>query len=161
LQRYSLVVNFLLSTSSARIIGERHPLGKEDPTVNKAGVFLGLLVVVAVVGSQAPAIAAPQDQDQNQESAKAEKTNKGLAFKSEKGTVSGTLSVVAADKNFVSVKDSSGTSFGFQVKPSTKITAGGQKTKLADLSSATNKQATITYRSLRTGNVAQSIEVSQ
>ena len=129
--------------------------------MNKLRVWPGVLVVATLVGWQSPTIAAPQDRDQKQASTKSEPGDKGAAFKSEKGTVSGTLSVVAPDKNFVAVRDSSGTSFGFQVKPSTKITSGGQKVKLADLASATNKQATITYRSLRTGDVAQAIEVTQ
>jgi hypothetical protein len=107
--------------------------------------------------------ASPQDAAQDQGAAKTEKADNapGTRFKTEKGTMSGTLTVVAPDKKFVSIKDASGTTFGFKVKPSTKIMVGGQKAKLADLSSDTNKQATINYTALRTGDVAQSIEVSQ
>jgi hypothetical protein len=129
--------------------------------VNSTRILLAVFVLTTLLGWQAFAASGPQDADQKQAPAATEKSEKGPAFKTEKGTVSGTLTVVAPDKKFVSVKDSSGTSFAFKTKASTKITVGGQKAKLEDLSSAANKQATVNYTALRTGNVAQSIEVTQ
>jgi hypothetical protein len=132
--------------------------------VNKTRLSLILFAVMTLAGWQAFA-AFPQNaaQDQDQGAAKAEKSDNapGTRFKTEKGSLSGTLAVVSPDKNFVSIKDASGTTFGFKVKPSTKIMVGGQKAKLADLSSDTNKQATVKFMALRTGDVAQSIDVSQ
>ena len=130
--------------------------------MNKTRVSLLLLCFMVLLGYQAFAAAAPQDPSQKEGSAAAANAgqDKGTAFKAEKGTVSGTLSMVDSDKNFVSVKDSNGTSFGFKVSHSTKVTVGGQKAKLADLSSNTNKQATVKYMARRDGDVAQSIEVS-
>jgi hypothetical protein len=77
-------------------------------------------------------------------------------------TVSGTLSTVDADKKLVVVSSSSGVPYDFTVSGGTKITVGGTKAKLADLSGATSKQATVTFvAEKKKGNMARSIEVTQ
>jgi len=77
-------------------------------------------------------------------------------------TLSGTLSVVDADKKLVVVNGSNGVPYNFMVTGGTKITVGGSKAKLADLSGDTNKQATVMFvAQKKRGNMAKSIEVTQ
>lgn len=77
-------------------------------------------------------------------------------------TISGTLSTVDADKKLVVVTASSGIPYDFEVNSATKITVGGNKAKLVDLSSDANKQASVTFLSMKKrGNIAKSIEISE
>jgi hypothetical protein len=77
-------------------------------------------------------------------------------------TLSGTLSTVDADKKLVVVSGSNGVPYDFMVTGGTKITVGGSKAKLADLSGNTNKQATVKFvAEKKHGNMAKSIEVTQ
>lgn len=77
-------------------------------------------------------------------------------------TLSGTLSAVDADKKVVVVNASNGVPYDFTASGATKITVGGSKAKLADLSGNTGKQATVTFMAeKKKGNIARSIEVSQ
>ena len=77
-------------------------------------------------------------------------------------TLSGTLSAVDADKKLVVVNGSNGVPYDFTTSGGTKITVGGSKAKLADLSGATGKQATVKFLAeKKRGNIARSIEVSQ
>lgn len=78
-----------------------------------------------------------------------------------KQTVSGTVTSVDPDKKLVVLKDSNGIPFDFMVSGATKITSGGKRAKLADLSGDTNKQATVTFMAERKGNMARSIEITQ
>jgi len=77
-------------------------------------------------------------------------------------TVSGTITAVDTDKKIVVVSGSNGVPYDFTVGGATKITVGGSKGKLADLSGATNKQATVTFMAeKKRGDIAKSIEVTQ
>lgn len=77
-------------------------------------------------------------------------------------TLSGTLTAVDADKKLVVVNSSSGIPYDFMVSGATQIKVGGTKAKLADLSGATSKQATVTFMAeKKKGNIARSIEVTQ
>ncbi len=77
-------------------------------------------------------------------------------------TLSGTLSMVDADKKLIVVTGSNGVPYDFNVTGATKITVGGNKAKLADLSSDTNKQVSVTFLALKKrGNIAKSVEVTQ
>ncbi len=77
-------------------------------------------------------------------------------------TLSGTLSAVDADKKLVVVNGSNGVPYDFMVSGATKITVGGSKAKLADLSGDTSKQATVTFMAeKKRGNMARTIEVTQ
>jgi hypothetical protein len=90
----------------------------------------------------------------------AAKAHRHAAMAAPAETLSGTISMVDADKHLVVVTDSNGVPFDITVTGRTKITVGGQKAKLADLSTATSKQASVTYRSEKTaGDIASSIEV--
>jgi glucose/arabinose dehydrogenase len=75
-------------------------------------------------------------------------------------SISGTLSMVDADKHLVVVTDSNGIPFDLKVTGRTRIMVDGKRAKLVDLSSATSKQATVKYRSEKqAGDIASSIEV--
>jgi hypothetical protein len=152
-------MTFVNALPSAKMFASQTRQKKENIVKNLHLSLLLLLVTLVCL----PALATPTTQETEQKEAhkahaKVAKAE-GSEFKTAKGTLTGTLSVVDADKGFIALKDSSGTSFGFKVKRTTKIKIGGQPAKLADLASATNKQATVNYLSLRTGNVAQSVEV--
>ncbi|MGH9452560.1 MAG: hypothetical protein ACRD2O_01155 [Terriglobia bacterium] len=114
--------------------------------------FLGGSILMAQdAGQQVPATAS--------ESASKAKTAKHPMAVSEE-TISGTISMVDAEKKIVVVTDSNGVPFNFAVNGRTKITVGGQKAKLADLSSSTSKQASVKFRAeKKAGDIATSIEV--
>ena len=119
------------------------------------GAFLGGAILMAQdAGQQAPATAseaAPK--------AKTAKHHMASAAVAEE-TISGTISMVDTDKRIVVVTDSNGIPFNFAVNGRTKITVGGQKAKLADLSSSTSKQASVKFRAeKKAGDIATSIEV--
>lgn len=129
--------------------------------------LLSILVFVLVGASWVVA----QEAEKPAESSAGEKTAAaGKKAKSEKGAsyasaateeLSGTITMVDADKKLVVVKDSSGTPFNFKVTGATRIQVAGAKAKLADLVTQTNKQASVKFASLRRGgDVAKSIEVS-
>ena len=92
-----------------------------------------------------------------QEAAPAEKV--APAVKAE--TISGTISMVVAEKKLVVLTGSGGISYNFKVTGGTRIKVAGTKAKFAELAAQTNKSATVKFLPLRSGNVAQSIEVSQ
>jgi len=92
-----------------------------------------------------------------QEAAPAEKA--APAVKAE--TISGTISMVVAEKKLVVLTGSGGVSYNFKVSGGTRIKVAGKKAKFAELAAQTNKSATVKFLPLRSGNVAQSIEVSQ
>lgn len=76
-------------------------------------------------------------------------------------TISGTISMVVAEKKLVVLKGSGGVSYNFKVTGGTRIKVAGKKAKFAELAEQTNKSATVKFLPLRSGNAAQSIEVSQ
>jgi len=125
-----------------------------------------LLTVLVFVALSAVSLAA-QDASAQQaapaESAKPEKMAKPAkhAMMAAAETFSGTISMVDAGKNLVVVTGSSGVPYDFTVSKMTKITVGGSKAKLDDLSGQTSKQASVTFMAeKRKGNLARSIEVT-
>ena len=74
-------------------------------------------------------------------------------------TLSGTLAMVLTDKKLVVLTGSGGVPYNFKVTGSTRIKVDGKKAKLDDLAGQANKPATVKFLPLRSGNVAQSIEV--
>ena len=92
-----------------------------------------------------------------QEPAAAEKVD--VAVKAE--TISGTISMVVVEKKLVVLTGSGGVTYNFKVTGGTRIKVAGNKAKFAELAAQTNKSATVKFLPLRSGNVAQSIEVSQ
>jgi len=115
--------------------------------MKKTLLFLLGVVLTTVVGIL-PAVA--------QETAPAEKP-KAEAVKPE--TLTGTLQMVAADKKLVVLTSSAGIPYDLKVTGATRIKVAGKKAKLAELAAQTNKSAAVKFLPLRTGNVAQSIEV--
>jgi len=75
-------------------------------------------------------------------------------------TIAGTISMVLTDQKVVVVVSSKGVSHSFKVTGATHIKIGGQKAKLADLAGQTNKNASVKFSPRRSGNYAQTIEVS-
>ena len=128
--------------------------------------MLTLVAVLAVVlfgaiSGMAQDQPAAQDQSAAPAAAKAKPKHHAMAAAASE-SLSGTLSAVDADKKLVVVNASNGVPYDFMVSGATKITVGGSKAKLADLSSDTNKQATVTFMAeKKRGNIARSIEVTQ
>ena len=120
--------------------------------------LLGVLLVtfVIILPAVAQEAAPSKEQPAEEKAAPAEKP-KAEAVKPE--TISGTLQMVVADKKLVVLTDSSGIPFDFKVSGATRVKVGGKKAKLDDLAAQTSKSASVKFLPLRTGNVAQSIEV--
>lgn len=114
-------------------------------------VVLSLLALLLLAFFAASVIVA-------QESAAEEKPAAAKAPKAE--TISGTLSMVVADKKLVVLTGAQGVTYNFKVTGATRITVGGQKAKFDELAAQTKKSASVKFLPLRSGNVAQSIEVS-
>jgi hypothetical protein len=75
-------------------------------------------------------------------------------------TINGTVLMVDTDKKLLVLTGSGGVLYDFKLTNATRIKIGGQKAKLDDLSSQANKQASVAFVPLRTGNMARSVEVS-
>ncbi len=116
--------------------------------------FLGGSVLMAQeAGEKAPATAS-----EAAAKAKTMKHHHSAAVSEE--TLSGTISMVDTDKKVVVVTDSNGIPFDLKVTGATHIMVGGKRAKLADLSGATSKQASVKYRAEKqAGDIATSIEV--
>ncbi len=76
-------------------------------------------------------------------------------------TISGTISMVSTDERLVVVAGSSGVPYNFKVTGATRIRIDGKRAKLADLAEQTKKKVSVKFIPRRSGNIAQSIEVSQ
>lgn len=122
----------------------------------KVGGWILILAASGLLGFGVSAAPAAQGEAPKAESESAKPAKKASASKAE--TLTGTLTIVQADKKLIVVNDSSGVPFNFKVT-GTRITVNGQKAKLEDLSSQTNKQATVKYVPMRSGNVAKSIDI--
>jgi hypothetical protein len=120
--------------------------------------LLALLVLTFVGSSLARAqeAAKPEEAPAKEKAMKAEKP---AAEAAKPETISGTLQMVATDKKLVVLTSSSGTSYDFKVTAGTRIKVAGKKAKLDELAAQANKTASVKFLPLRTGNVAQSIEV--
>jgi hypothetical protein len=110
------------------------------------------------VAAQEAGKPATQAGEKAQPTAAPERRAKGAFGKAE--TISGTISIVDKDKKLIVLAGSGGVPYNFKVTRSTRINIGGKKVKLDDLAGQTNKQASIKFLPLRTGNAAQSVEVS-
>lgn len=131
---------------------------------NKVLTLVAVLAVVLFGAISGVTQDQPAAQDQSAATtSKAQAKPKHHAMEAaSRETLSGTLDAVDADKKLVVVKGSNGVPYDFTVSGATRITVGGSKAKLADLSSATNKQATVTFMAeKKRGNLARSIEVTQ
>jgi hypothetical protein len=117
-----------------------------------------VLMFFAVSSTRAQETEKPKEAPAGKTAGAAEKPSAAFA-KAE--TISGTLSMVDADKKIVVVTDSAGTPFDIKVNGATRIKVAGKKAKLDDLVSETNKAVSIKILPTRTGNVAQTIEIGQ
>jgi ABC-type amino acid transport substrate-binding protein len=122
-------------------------------------ILTGLVLsFLAVSSTLAQEVEEPKAAPAEKKAAAAEKPKAELA-KAE--TISGTLQMVAADQKIVVLTDSAGTPFNFKVTGATRIKVAGKKAKLDELTSQTNKSASVKFLPTRSGNVAQSIEIGQ
>jgi len=124
--------------------------------------LLSLLVLLTLVFFGATLALAqeaekPAEAKGSEQAAPAEK--KAPAVKAE--TISGTISMVETEKKLLVLVASSGVPFNFKVTGATRIKIAGKKAKLADLAAQTNKSAAVKFLPSRSGNVAQTIEVSE
>jgi len=120
------------------------------------------VVLFGAISGAAQDQPAAQDQSAATPATSSPKPAKHHAMAASTETLSGTLSVVDADKKLVVVNGSNGVPYNFVVSGGTKITVGGSKAKLADLSGNTNKQATVMFvAEKKRGNMAKSIEITQ
>jgi hypothetical protein len=120
--------------------------------------ILFLLVASIVVAYFGISTVRAQETEKKEETPAAAEKPQAPAVKPE--TLSGTLTMVAADKKLVVVTGSGGVPYNFNVTGATKIKLSGAKAKLADLSGATGRSATVKFLPEKhAGNIAQSIEV--
>ena len=73
-------------------------------------------------------------------------------------TIQAMIALVDVRDHLLVLKGADGTCYNFKVQPSTSIMAGGERAKLEDLAARTGKEASVTFRVLRTGNLALKIE---
>ena len=74
-------------------------------------------------------------------------------------TIQAMIALVDVRDHLLVLKSADGTCYNnFKVQPSTSIMAGGERAKLEDLAARTGKEASVTFRVLRTGNLALKIE---
>jgi len=74
-------------------------------------------------------------------------------------TIQAMIALVDVRDHLLVLKSADGTCYNFKVQPSTGLVAGGEKIRLEDLAARTGKGASVTFRVLRTGNLALKIEV--
>ncbi len=75
--------------------------------------------------------------------------------------LAGTIMMVDPAQNLVVVKGPENVPFDMKVSRGTRIEAGNQPVKLADLSSDLNRQVQVYFRPERSGDVAQSIKLQK
>jgi len=122
-------------------------------------ILSGLVLIFVVLASTLAQEAAPAKEAPAEKKEAAAEKPKAEFAKAE--TISGTLQMVVADKKILVLADSSGTPFNFKVTGATRIKVAGKKAKLDELASQTNKAASIKFLPTRSGNVAQTVEISQ
>lgn len=76
-------------------------------------------------------------------------------------TFSGTVAMVDTDKHLLVAKDSDGVPLDFGLSHATKITSGGKKVAMSDLSAASGKQVSVKFVPTRKGNRARSVDISE
>lgn len=69
--------------------------------------------------------------------------------------------MVDTDKKMLVVKDSDGVPLNFSLLKGTKITMGGKKAAMSDLSGASGKQVSVKFVPTRKGNSAKSVDISE
>lgn len=84
---------------------------------------------------------------------------KDVPFVPKTETIQGTISTVDVPNKLLILKNTDGIFFDFQIQRNTTIAVGTEKAKLEDLANQTGKEAAVTFRMLRTGDVALKIEV--
>ncbi|HUY13303.1 MAG TPA: hypothetical protein VMX16_06700 [Terriglobia bacterium] len=126
-------------------------------------LLLGVMAIstfMSLAGSALMAQGAGQEVPATASEAAKAKTVKHHSAAASMETLSGTISMVDTHKKVVVVTDSNGIPFDLKVTGATHIMVSGKKAKLADLSDATSKQATVKYRAEKqAGDIATSIEV--
>ena len=122
-------------------------------------ILSGLVLTFVILSSTLAQEAAPAKEASAEKKEAAAEKPKAEFAKAE--TISGTLQMVVADKKILVLTDSSGTPFNFKVTGATRIKVAGKKAKLDELASQTNKAASIKFLPTRSGNVAQTVEISQ
>jgi len=116
------------------------------------------LLVTCLILSFAGTLWALAQEAKTKEAPAATEKPKVAAVKAE--TLTGTLQMVVADKKLLVVAAATGIPYDFTVTGMTKITAGGKKTKLADLAGSTGKPVTVKFLpEKKAGNIAQTVEV--
>ena len=126
-------------------------------------------VVGIVICSLALAVPLPA-QSQSKSSKKTTSSEKAASsektapstktMKSKPETLTGSIVSVDSAKKLVVIKGSDGVPYDAIVNKSTRIESGGKKVSLDELQSDTGKQVSVRILPERTGNVAQSIQVT-
>jgi len=75
-------------------------------------------------------------------------------------TLSGKIAIVDTAQKLLVVEGARGVTYSFVLRAGTRITSGGQKVKLDELSAHKGKQASIKFVPTRRGNLAQTIEIT-
>lgn len=121
---------------------------------------LGSLLVLFILTLFSIGIALAQEAKPGKaEGAKAEAAEKPKAEAVAPETISGTIQSVVTEKKLVILTAANGIPFNFKVTGSTRIKVGGKKAKLDELAGQTSKSAAVKFLPLRSGNVAQTIDV--
>jgi len=115
--------------------------------------FLTLALPVVVVLVSFAALA----QEQTQEAAAAPAQASGVLGPAE--TLTGKILMVVPDKDLLIVESDRGVPYNFVIRRSTRITAGGERLKLADLQNRVGEKVSVRFVPTRNGNIARSVEV--
>jgi hypothetical protein len=83
-----------------------------------------------------------------------------VPFAAKTETIRGIIAIVDPAKQLVIVKNADGIYFDFKVEPTTRIEVTNAKVKMEDLSNQIGSKAEVTFRVLRTGDIALKIEVN-
>ncbi|HEY7335210.1 MAG TPA: hypothetical protein VH639_10020 [Bryobacteraceae bacterium] len=75
-------------------------------------------------------------------------------------TLTGSIMMVAPESTVVVLKDSQGTTYDIVVTKATRLRSGDRPIHLKDLSTDTNKTATVKFVPERSGDIAQSIRIA-
>lgn len=126
-----------------------------------------LEVVGIVICSLLLAVPLSAQDQSSKKAASSEKTTSSektapstKAMKSKPETLTGSIMSVDSAKKMVVIKGSDGVPYDVIVNRSTRIESGGKKVKLDDLQSDTGKQVSVRILPERSGNIAQSIQVT-
>ncbi len=116
--------------------------------------ILPLLIGLALVCAAAPVLGF---QEEKAQPAPKEAAVPGALAPAQ--TLSGSIAMVDASKKLLIVKGAAEVTYSFVLTGSTRITAGKERLKAADLSSRVGQKVTVRFVPTRTGNIARSVEV--